>query len=154
MRKFISAGVAAFLAISGGAASAQAIACGGDYVVGPGDTLSKIAGRAYGDRKSYQFLYSANRSVIGPNPSLIEIGMRFAIPCLDGAAASSAPTSTVTQPQTTGVLPAPAAKSIRIVTGSDWAPYLDQNQEQGGMLVEVLNTALAPVQSAFGNALS
>ncbi|MEM7024686.1 MAG: transporter substrate-binding domain-containing protein [Pseudomonadota bacterium] len=52
------------------------------YVVKPGDTLSKIAGRLWGDvsPSSWQKIYEANKAVIGDNPSLIEVGMSLTIP--------------------------------------------------------------------------
>jgi nucleoid-associated protein YgaU len=52
------------------------------YVVQAGDTLSRIAGKVYGDVSpaSWQRIYQANREVIGDNPSRIKVGMEFAIP--------------------------------------------------------------------------
>jgi nucleoid-associated protein YgaU len=52
------------------------------YVVQPGDTLSKIAGKMWGDVSpdSWRKLYEANKDVIGDNPSLIEVGMTLTIP--------------------------------------------------------------------------
>lgn len=128
---------------SAAAAAAQQIACGAPYTVVRGDTLQVITNRAYGPGKSYQLLYSANRAAIGGNPSLIEVGLRLDVPCLDSAGAT-APTP-VPALQTTGVLPPPAARKLRVTTSSDWAPYHDQTRQDGGMLVEVLNVALARV---------
>ena len=53
-----------------------------EYVVAAGDTLSKIAGRGYGDVSptSWQRIYEANRELIGDDPSRIEVGMTLAIP--------------------------------------------------------------------------
>jgi polar amino acid transport system substrate-binding protein len=53
-----------------------------EYVVEAGDTLSKIAGRVYGDVSptSWQRIYEANRELIGDDPSRIEVGMTLAIP--------------------------------------------------------------------------
>jgi ABC-type amino acid transport substrate-binding protein len=52
------------------------------YVVQPGDTLSKIAGKMWGDVSpgSWRRLYEANKDVIGDNPSLITVGMTLTIP--------------------------------------------------------------------------
>lgn len=55
-------------------------ACGGEYVVRSGDTLSRIARRIYTDDETGK-LYDINRDRIGPNPNLIEVGMRLRIPC-------------------------------------------------------------------------
>ncbi|MGH6904737.1 MAG: transporter substrate-binding and LysM peptidoglycan-binding domain-containing protein, partial [Geminicoccaceae bacterium] len=52
------------------------------YVVQAGDTLSRIAGRVYGDVSpaSWRRIYEANRDVIGDDPSRIRVGMTLAIP--------------------------------------------------------------------------
>ena len=75
--------VGSLLAMAAGGAAAQQIECGSTYTVVRGDTLSKIAERAYGDQKTYQLIYNANAQVIGRNPGIIEIGHVYSIPCLD-----------------------------------------------------------------------
>jgi ABC-type amino acid transport substrate-binding protein len=52
------------------------------YVVQAGDTLSRIAGRVYGDVSpaSWRRIYEANRDAIGDNPSRIRVGMTLTIP--------------------------------------------------------------------------
>lgn len=62
--------------------AAQSIACGSDYVVQRGDTLSEIAARTYGTGR-FGPIFSANRSVITA-PQRLEVGDRLFIPCLDG----------------------------------------------------------------------
>ncbi|HEX2479584.1 MAG TPA: transporter substrate-binding domain-containing protein [Geminicoccaceae bacterium] len=49
------------------------------YVVQPGDTLSRIARRFYGDA-SWQRIYDANRDVIGDDPGRLRVGMTLQIP--------------------------------------------------------------------------
>jgi nucleoid-associated protein YgaU len=51
-------------------------------VVVAGDTLSKIAGKVYGDVSpgSWERIYAANRDLIGDDPSQIRVGMTLAIP--------------------------------------------------------------------------
>ena len=56
-------------------AEAQSLACGGEYTIKRGDTLMKVTRMAYGEGLSWNYLYKANRGVVGPNPSLIEVGM-------------------------------------------------------------------------------
>jgi len=53
---------------------------GGIYVVKRGDSLSKIAERAYGNMMKYPVIYMANKSKIGPNPNLIQPGQELWIP--------------------------------------------------------------------------
>ncbi len=55
---------------------------GGDYVVQPGDTLSTIAGKLYGDVSpgGWRAIYDANKAAIGDDPNRIEVGMRLTLP--------------------------------------------------------------------------
>ncbi len=122
-------------------ASAQAIQCGGTYTVRVGDSLSLIAQRAYGDPQAFQFIYSANSGLIGPNPSVIRLGDTFSVPCLDTQTASTAPE--LRAERGTSRLPFPDQRQIRIVTATDWAPFLNEDQEQGGMLTEMVNLAMS-----------
>ena len=50
------------------------------YTVQPGDTLSVIAGKFYGDGNLWNLIYEANRNAIGPNPNQIQVGMVLVIP--------------------------------------------------------------------------
>ncbi len=52
----------------------------GKYTVQKGDWLSKIALRAYGDMFAWEKIYNANKTTIGDNPHLIEVGMVLTIP--------------------------------------------------------------------------
>lgn len=140
-------------------ASAQALACGQSYTVKPGDTLQRLTNRAYGPGKSYNLMYRPNARVIGRNPSQIEVGMVLQIPCLDGSSAgatapiaaqprsaAAAPTTAVRAPAAAVVAPTaisgPLSAKLRAVTATDWAPFQNQDQEQGGMITEIMSTAL------------
>lgn len=50
------------------------------YTVKPGDTLSAIAEKFYGDAKRWPEIYEANKDVIGDNPNLIKPGQELKIP--------------------------------------------------------------------------
>jgi len=52
------------------------------YTVAPGDFLSNIAERFYGNgsEASWRRIYEANRSVIGPDPTQLKVGMVLVIP--------------------------------------------------------------------------
>ena len=65
------------------------------YHVQPGDTLSGIAQRFYGDGNKYHQIYDyCNRQVIGPDPNLIRPGEVLYIPAI----APVVKTCTVTVP--------------------------------------------------------
>jgi hypothetical protein len=59
------------------------IACGTFYTVARGDTLFKIAERAFGNGRLYKQIFEANNNVL-PNSASVEIGNELLIPCLDG----------------------------------------------------------------------
>jgi len=113
-------------------AAAQSIKCGKAYKIVRGDSLSEIAQRAYRGSASFQLLYSVNSGTIGPNPSLIQEGAILKIPCLDKVAPSTASTTAIRQVSTTEALPPPAPRQIRFVVGTDWAPFTNEDQAQGG----------------------
>lgn len=50
------------------------------YTVRPGDNLSKIAARFYGDGGAWDLIYARNRAKIGPRPDNIKVGMELIIP--------------------------------------------------------------------------
>ncbi|MEM7188322.1 MAG: LysM peptidoglycan-binding domain-containing protein, partial [Pseudomonadota bacterium] len=123
-------------------APAQTLACGTQYSVKPGDSLSGIARRVYGDPGSFTVIYNANTSAIGANPGIIEIGVVLNIPCIDGVEQAPAAELVRAEP-TTAALPAPELNLIRLVTGDDWAPFTNESHPTGGLAVEVANVALS-----------
>ncbi len=135
--------VAIGLSAMASTAQAQAIECGSTYTVRSGDSLSQIASDIYGSSRDFQIIYSANSAVIGPNPGIISIGAELKIPCLDDdVAASTANAAAITEIQTTEQMSAPTVEMIRVVAGGNWAPFLSEEQAQGGMLTEIVNVAL------------
>jgi len=59
------------------------IACDTIYTVARGDTLIKIAERAFGNGLLYKQIFEANSDIL-PNSASVEIGNELLIPCLDG----------------------------------------------------------------------
>ena len=55
---------------------------GGEYIVQPGDTLSTIAAKLYGDVApgAWRAIWEANRETIGDDPNRIRPGMRLTLP--------------------------------------------------------------------------
>jgi len=52
------------------------------HIVAPGDWLSKLAKKYYGNMHKWPVIYEANRDVIGRDPNLIKPGQRLLIPAL------------------------------------------------------------------------
>lgn len=145
MKKAPTLMVASTMAMLGSYASAQNITCGETYTVRSGDFLSSIANRAYGKKENFNLIYSANAEIIGSNPGLIKIGQQLFVPCVGGpVTASTADSSVIRRVKTTEALPGPAVdRPIRVLTATDWVPFTNEDQAQGGLLTEVVNLALA-----------
>lgn len=122
---------------------AQSIQCGEPYTIAGGDSLSQIAQRAYRDAASFQLIYSVNSRTIGQNPSFIQEGSVLNIPCLDDVTPSTANASVLRPASTTKALPPPKPREIRFVVGTDWAPFTNEDQAQGGLITEVANVAMS-----------
>ena len=103
---------------SGGQPSAGAP---GSYTVQPGDTLSKIARKVYGDGRKYPLIQKANNL---SDPSKIHVGQVLVIPALAGTPAPSPappPTPTpVTPPPTPAPAPAPGVDPCAPILGEKY----------------------------------
>jgi aspartate/glutamate/glutamine transport system substrate-binding protein len=55
---------------------------GSEYVVQPGDTLSTIAGKVFGDIApgAWRAIWQANKATIGDDPNRLKVGMRLTLP--------------------------------------------------------------------------
>lgn len=123
-------------------AAGASASCGGSYVVKSGDTLSRIAQRTYGDARKWTVIYNTNLQQIGTNPHLIQVGMEFRLACLEPG----------TGPTAAGGVPEASGKDIRLLTASDYQPFSDRSLLNGGLVTDVVTTALerAPQVSSFG----
>ena len=68
------------------ALSQEEIVCNSIYMVQPGDSLTAIAERAYGQMTAYRTILDYNRSAIG-DPGRLPSGIGIYIPCLEDARA-------------------------------------------------------------------
>ncbi|MCX7645863.1 MAG: transporter substrate-binding domain-containing protein [Rhodobacteraceae bacterium] len=94
------------------------------------DTLAGIAARL-GIEGGARALYEANRDVL-PAPDIFIPGTVIVIPCADGTLpGQGAPAS--------GPSPLP---QIRFLTGGRYAPFTDRNAPNGGMITEMVETAM------------
>ena len=152
LRVCLSVLTAAFVAASGDPAAAQEIPCGSLYRVAPGDTLSKIATRAYGTG-DYQTIFQANQDFL-PDISRIEVGDELLIPCLDGTGPKTRREALALgigtggggdtpAPEASASAILPAGDGIGFLTGSDFAPFAHRALPEGGMITELVRLALA-----------
>ncbi|MDO6590593.1 hypothetical protein DS901_05965 [Loktanella sp. D2R18] len=129
--------------VLGAAMPAAAQEACSSYTVQRGDSLSGIAREAYGSI-SFQTIWDANRTAIGPNPNDISVGMRLNLPCEDGTLASATQASTaLAAPVSTGLT------ELHLITGTDYAPYTDEGLEGGGMFTQLVAAAMATVDTEY-----
>ncbi|MGI9413394.1 MAG: LysM peptidoglycan-binding domain-containing protein [Hyphomicrobiales bacterium] len=128
---------AAVWAFAGGPAHAQS--CGKTYEVKRGDSLSAIAYRAYQNGSRWSLIYYANQPIIGKNPSRIRIGQIFRIPCADGQAAAE----DTSQPSEQKLRAAYRRDGkVTLLTADDYRPFTDRGLPAGGLITDVVRTAL------------
>lgn len=132
--------VAGLLADWASGPAALAADCPPTHRVERGETLSIIAGRYLGDVLAYRELHRLNRALIGPDPSVVEIGTVLTIPCPGrapaGDVAGAAPAAAGPEPPE----PAPAAPDDR--TGDRWLPLMSAAElaaRIGGGRLQVLD---------------
>ncbi len=160
---FLAVLLAAIAGPSSDAVAQARIACGSFYRVAPGDTLHRIATRAYGSG-NYQTIFAANRDIL-PDISRIEVGDELLIPCLDGTVPKTRREALALgigtgdgretpnpEASATAIRPAPEASAsailptgggIGFVTGSDFAPFAHRALPEGGMITELVRLAIA-----------
>jgi Tfp pilus assembly protein FimV len=88
------------------------------YTVRPGDTLSSIAQRFYGNPADWRLLYQANRSEI-PNPNVIYPGQVLTVPYGPAASSTTTSRSTVltTSATPSGTLNCPGLEELWVDAG-------------------------------------
>jgi len=149
---FLAVLLAAIAGPSSDAVAQARIACGSFYRVAPGDTLHRIATRAYGSG-NYQAIFAANRDIL-PDTSRIEIGDDLLIPCLDGSGPKTrrealalgigaGESAGSPAPDTSSAAIRPADGGIGFLTGSDFAPFAHRALPEGGMITELVRLAIA-----------
>ena len=70
------------------------LTCGTEYTITSGDTLSRLARRAYGDPMLYGIVADANRDALGGDPEHLSIGMSITVPCVDADGKALTPEET------------------------------------------------------------
>jgi polar amino acid transport system substrate-binding protein len=115
------------------AAGAQSIPCGVPYTVQRGDTLQRIAERAYGPEASFRDLIPANRGAFtGGNPSLIEVGQVLTIPCRGDGGGNSAAAAPA-EPQEPAAPVTPALLKVAGTDGTDAAARVAALADDAGI---------------------
>jgi len=101
--------------------------------------LSEIAQRAYGRAQAYQKIFDFNPGKM-ESPNLVRVGVELYIPCEEGGTQPDLPpVREATGPTDDQVS---QTRFIKILTGAEYAPYVDDGLENGGFSFELVERAL------------
>ncbi|MEL6549140.1 MAG: transporter substrate-binding domain-containing protein [Pseudomonadota bacterium] len=123
------------LALLGAPAAADCVTA--RHVVGPGETVFTIAEGYYGALERWSLIYYANVEAL-TDPLDIPEGTALAIPCPPGGETFAMETTPFT----------PDAAEIRLLTGSNFAPFTDRDWPLEGMVTELVAAALEEAPDA------
>lgn len=155
MLSFGTRSVLALLAFAVGVAlssgGAGAIECGRKYTVQDGDTLNDLARQVYGQSNKWTLIFYANQKQFGNGP-ILETGKQLNIPCLKSPAEVNIEPAGV---DARAKADAPDPKQIEVsrlkgdlqlLTAGDYQPFTDRSLPAGGMITEIVDTALSTLQ--------
>ncbi len=138
------------------AAVANAQSCGQDYTVQDGDSLAKIATKAYGKSSQWTIIFYANQDRLGSGQSLLVPGLAIRIPCIGGSQPKLPEAATVEAQAPNPVPQVPVLSSeikrIQFLTATDYAPFTDSSLPNGGMVTDVVNSAMELIKKESGGA--
>jgi polar amino acid transport system substrate-binding protein len=141
--------VAAVGLLRPGAVIAQT--CGSDYTLKEGETLAQIAGRVYGNPSQWTIIFYANQDRLGANVSMLVPGLALRLPCIGGAPQPVLPplATTPAQPPAaseTAFFISSLLRRVEFLTADGFAPYTGRSLEGGGMLTQVIGSAMGLVK--------
>ena len=157
--KIWAAAAAASAFIFASASILQAETCGGIYTVKPGDSLSLIADNLYKNAGMWSTIHQNNLDTIGPKPHSLVVGARLNLACINGlpagleGGAELAEVKAPTAPLQVAAGTAATAKKINLLTADDYAPFTDRNALNGGLVTEVVQTAMTRANPTEGFAI-
>ena len=96
-----------------------------------GDTLLSVAERYYDDRNRWSVIYYANEVALAGNLVNVPVGVEINIPCLETANSKADPKPLLQDDA-----------GIKLLTGSNYAPFTDQDWSGQGLATELVNAAL------------
>ena len=129
---------------------AAAQTCGTDYTIKEGETLAQIAGRVYGNPAQWTVIFYANQDRLGDNVSMLVPGLALRLPCIGGmqppTALPPAATTPAQTPPETGFIISAVLRRIEFLTADGFAPYTGRSLEGGGMLTQVIDSAMSQIK--------
>jgi len=132
--------------------AAAAQTCGTDYTIKEGETLAQIAARVYGNPVQWTVIFYANQDRLGANVSLLVPGLALRLPCIGGAQQpqtlppiATTPAQSPT-PSDTAFIISTLLRRVEFLTADGFAPYTGRSLEGGGMLTQVITSAMGLVK--------
>ncbi|MEO0937305.1 MAG: transporter substrate-binding domain-containing protein [Pseudomonadota bacterium] len=108
-----------------------AAACQPSYTVQEGDTLFSIAEAQFGDLTKWSLIFYNNPSIQGGSLLDVPAGRVLTLPCPEATASAADPTPLQQ-----------ADAEMKLITGSNYAPFTHLTWPGQGMLTELVNAAL------------
>ena len=128
--------------------------CGTEYTLKEGETLAQIAARIYGNPAQWTVIFYANQDRLGTNVSLLVPGLALRLPCIGGAqqpqvlppiATTPAQTATPSASETAFIISS-LLRRVEFLTADGFAPYTGRSLEGGGMLTQVIGSAMGLIK--------
>jgi polar amino acid transport system substrate-binding protein len=124
--------------------------CGMDYTVKEGETLAQVAARVYGNPAQWTVIFYANQDRLGDSVSLLRPGLALRLPCIGGAQAPPAlppvATTLAKRPADAGFIISSLVRRVEFLTADGFAPFTGRSLEGGGMLTEVIDSAMSLIK--------
>jgi polar amino acid transport system substrate-binding protein len=129
---------------------AMAQSCGAEYKIKEGETLAQIAARVYGNPAQWTVIFYANQDRLGTNASLLIPGLAIMLPCVGGASPSSPQQQNATAPAQqppaasadVPIMISTMVRRVEFLTADGYPPFTGRALEGGGMLTEVISSAM------------
>jgi hypothetical protein len=124
--------------------------CGTDYTIKEGETLAQVAARVYSNPAQWTVIFYANQDRLGDNVSLLQPGVALRLPCIGGAQAAPAlppvATTPAQRPAHTGFIISSLVRRVEFLTADGFAPYTGRSIEGGGMITQVIDSAMSLIK--------
>lgn len=130
--KTITSCFATVLSMFAGTVAGQEITCNSTYTTERGDSLSRIADRAYSNPRAYQAIFDVNPGIL-TSPNVVPVGADLYIPCIDTTPPESSDLPEIRDAN---------ASDIRILTGTNYEPYAGRELPEGGFSTELIHRAM------------
>lgn len=125
--------------------NAHAVTCGQKHTVQEGDTLNSLAMEAYGLANKWTLIFYANQKQFGNSPILVP-GKKLNIPCIKAQEEVSiepaGTNATAGTPDASAIEVSKLKGDLQLLTAGDYQPFTDQALPGGGMITEIVDTAL------------